>query len=685
MLEIKHYSFTPLTESFRFGFGTENKVIFNNGFNFGFVYVKPRFYEDIQNEISGFTGFEFNRDNEIKLYYVQKNDKLNENPVRLASFTARFAPLKKTSLEAEFSRGYFNNIKDNAFRTSINTQFWIFNLAGIYYYTGKNYPGYFSNSTFYSGNISARITQKFSLGLFAKEDFKNAELDTFFVTAPYTKSLQASANYNIAPRAYLRLYFRQYERKDRLTFDKFHYKTNSLSTQFSHKFRKVDYDLLGEFGETTNLLLTKNNQQKTYRGTANLSYHFNSKNSVRLTGSWSNINSFVSGDQRNITAGLFAVSQITKNLKANFQIQNAYDIDDYYRNRNLMQFNLEYNFLKHHTITAHSYYTLFRQHVNDPEFTAMISYAYKFGVPLKQVIKAGDVKGRITYDNGEPAKGVVLSLQNKTTITDKNGYFVIQTVQPGLHLLFVDRSNFEINQVTNLPSPIEINVIEDQETVINFQITTGAKLTGKISVVESDNELLKNSDVRAGGIIVELKNDFNQFRTTTDNEGNFSFPLVRPGDYIFRIYENSIPEGYEIDKLEYRLGFSPGEEQNLQIELKSKKKNIIFKSQNMMLTPVKNGDQLPTSLELQSEKRISLKTDSVYYSVQVGAFRRRQTSQSRFFSRKHFDFEKQIDNMYKYFIGRYSTFDEAKKERARLETEFRNPFIVKFKNDTIVK
>ncbi|MEZ5103564.1 MAG: hypothetical protein R2757_03640 [Draconibacterium sp.] len=68
----KAYSFTPLTESSRFGFGTENKVIFNNGLNLGFIYVKPTYYEDIQNEIAGFTGFEFNKHNKISAYYVQK-------------------------------------------------------------------------------------------------------------------------------------------------------------------------------------------------------------------------------------------------------------------------------------------------------------------------------------------------------------------------------------------------------------------------------------------------------------------------------------------------------------------------------------------------------------------------------------------------------------------------------------
>jgi hypothetical protein len=43
----KAFLFTPLTESSRFGLGTESKVIFNNGLNFGFLYVKPRFLEKL--------------------------------------------------------------------------------------------------------------------------------------------------------------------------------------------------------------------------------------------------------------------------------------------------------------------------------------------------------------------------------------------------------------------------------------------------------------------------------------------------------------------------------------------------------------------------------------------------------------------------------------------------------------
>ena len=247
------------------------------------------------------------------------------------------------------------------------------------------------------------------MGLYAKEDFLNAQLDTFFVTAPYSKSIQSIINFNIAPRAYLKFYWKEFERKDRLIHDKFHYKTKSINSQFSQKFRKIDYLILGEYGKTTNLLLEPGqNQQNTYRGSANFAYRFNSLHAFKVFGSWSNINSFVSGEQRNLTAGLSVSTQISKNFRANFHVQNAYDIDDYYRNRNLMQLHLDYKFLKNHSLSIRGFYTIFTQQVDDPEFTLSATYAYNFGLPLKQIIKAGDVRGRITSDNGDPVEGIIL-------------------------------------------------------------------------------------------------------------------------------------------------------------------------------------------------------------------------------------------------------------------------------------
>ena len=47
-------------------------------------------------------------------------------------------------------------------------------------------------------------------------------------------------------------------------------------------------------------------------------------------------------------------------------------------------------------------------------------------------------------------------------------------------------------------------------------------------------------------------------------------------NYTFKIYENSIPDGYELENSEYQINLSSGEERNLQIELKSEKKKYYF-------------------------------------------------------------------------------------------------------------
>lgn len=684
----KAFLFTPLTESSRFGLGTESKVIFNNGFNFGFMYVKPRFFREIANEMAAFTGIEFNEKNNIEIFLISKQLADTPEQSQLVSLNSRFQPFERTSVELEISRGQFKEIWDNALRANISSQFSIFNLAGNYYYTGKNYPGYFSNSTFYSGNFSMNLTPKINIGIYAKEDFVNAQLDTFFVNAPYSKSFQSMLNYNFASRAYLKFFWRQYERKDRLALDKFHYKTNSVNSQLNQRFKRFEYSILGEYGETTNFLLeTGKNQQSMYRGSLNLAYRFNANHSLRVFGSWSNINRFISGEQRNLMAGMSAVSQIAKNLRANFHIQNAFNIEDYYRNRNLMQLNLDFTPGRKHKVSFRSFYTLFRQETENPEFTFSVDYAYKFGIPLKKVIKAGDLTGRVIRENGEPAEGIMLAFFNKSAITNKNGEFSFKSVPVGRHLFLIDKSSFAINEIPEISDHFEVEIFEDKVSVVNFKITTGARLTGKFHVQEQAMALLQRGDFNTKNIIVELKNEQEQFRITTGENGDFSFPLVRPGEWNFRIYTNSLPEGYEVEEPVIRILLHPGQNQEISVNLNQKRRNIIFKSENNVLQPLKRLNAgSDTSDSAKTEKAVSeVPKPTVYYSVQVGAFKRKIPNDSNYFKDTPYDFEKQMDNLYKYFIGKFSSLDDAINEQKRLEKTYKTPFVVKFENERLIQ
>ena len=675
------FRFTPLTESSRYGLGFENKVILNNGLGLGFLYVNPRFYEEIDNEMAVYTQFEKDRNNLVELYYVRKKYEAEDNLAQMISLNTRFQPFNSTTLELEASRGYFGGMKDNAFRGNINSQFSIFRIAGNYYYAGKNYPGYFSNSTFYSGSLSAQIFKKMSIGVSARQDFQNAELDTFFVTAPFSRSYQTYLNYKIGPRAHLKFYWRESERKDRLSNERFHYKTQSFNTQYRQRINRFEYALLGQYGQTENYLLDDNiNIQSTYNGSVDLGYRFNPNTSLRIFGSYSNINSFISKDQPNLTAGLSANSQLFNNLRINLQLQNSYNIEDYYRNRNLMQLNLDYKFFRQHEISVRSYYTLFREETENPELYLSASYTYQFGVPLKKILKAGDVKGKVINDDGEPYEGVVLNLLNKTTITDNSGEFSFLLVPPGLHLMTVDNSKFKINEIPAIPLPIKVEVFENQESVVPIKITSGAKLSGRIVPKENNSQALKENDVATGNIIVEMYNDFKQYRITANNLGEFSFPLVIPGSWKLKIYENSIPNGFELEKANYLFELEPGEKKDVEIDIKRKKRNIIFKSQNISLSNSDGGKMKPLKLKaVESSSPPKFKNES-FYTIQIGAFPEPVNPESSFFKGEKFDIEKQINNLYYYFIGHFQSLEEAIYERDKLREKFRGAFVVSFKD-----
>lgn len=672
----KNYMFTPLTESSRYGMGAETKVRLNSGLELGFTYVDPRFFEEIKDEMAGVLGYHFNKDNNIEVYYVTKQFEDSNDRAQLVSLMSEFSPFKGTDVGLELSRGFLNNDADNAYRLNINSQFSVFNVSGNYYNAGKNYPGYYNNSKFYSANISARVSKNLTLSVYARRDFMNAQLDTFFATAPITESYQTSVDYKVGLQSHLKLFVRQYERKDRLSFNKFHYKTRSANIRFSQKYRWFRYSLTGEAGRTTNFLLDPGeNEQNSFRGTGDFTIKINSRHYISAFSTWSNINEFVSGKQQNLTAGLSASSQISDNFNANFYVQNAYDIDDYYKNRNLMQLSLNYNFLKSHSISLRSFYTIFKTELEEAEFSLSATYAYKFGVPLKQVIKAGVISGKLTNQQGNPVEGVWVRLLNQTVVTDKNGDYLFDLVRPGKHLVSFDESNFELDELTNIPNPIEVNVFEDQVSTVDVRIVKGAELKGKIVLEEAKLKAAANEDATPANIILEAKSALDEYRITTEKDGSFAFPLLKPGDFTFKIYTNSIPGGYKIDQSEYKFSLAEGQTKEIEIVLPTKKNNIIFKPAGN--TKLKSGLGLMLK-PATGKKDPEVSVDEPFYSIQVGAFSRKIPDGDPFFRDEQFYFEKQIDNLHKYYIGRYPNEETAKKEYERLRLKFNNLFIVVF-------
>lgn len=97
----------------------------------------------------------------------------------------------------------------------------------------------------------------------------------------------------------------------------------------------------------------------------------------------------------------------------------------------------------------------------------------------------------------------------------------------------------------------------------------------------------------------------------------------------------------------------------------------------------KNGLGLSLKAKSTSKKEPEADSEKPFYSIQIGAFKRELPMGDPFFQDEQFYFEKQIDNLHKYYIGRFSDLQSAKEEYKRLKTTFNKLFIVVIDGDEV--
>lgn len=486
---IGHKSFhvTPLMETARYGTGTQQTYLTSRGDRFGFLYLQPRFYRDIRHEAAAYAEVALPRNHSIGIHYLTKTGFTPAQKAHLGSFTAHLRPFEATTAEFEYSLGRSNGRNDHAWRLFLHTQHRLFSLSANYYHAGQFYPGYYHNSVFYNGNLQLRLSPRWSLGLSAREDFSNAASDTLLTTAPFSRMIMASSYFRWNRQLSVRLYYLDMAREDRMPQKKFDYRTASLNGEIDHQFTRFGYRLGGEYGQTNNYLADagSGHHKNSYRGSLHLTYKPSYHINIQAFTSYTNINSFLSREQENWMWGMSAYGQPARNLRTTLQFQNSFAIEDYYLNRNLFQFTLDYRFLRRHQLSATSYYMLFQNKTEDPELTLSLTWSVQLGVPLRKTAEAGSFSGLLTKANGEPAKGVLFYLNGRTALTDERGRFSFRNLIPGSYDLLAGRDHLELDEITDVPLPAKIHIHADEEAHLALQLIRAGRIRGRITFPET--------------------------------------------------------------------------------------------------------------------------------------------------------------------------------------------------------
>jgi hypothetical protein len=683
----KSYSLTPLTEYTRYGSGVEQTFVTDKGSRLGGFYMKPRFYPGISREIAGYGSLMLGKENYLGVNYLSKTMGLTGEEAVLSSITAGLVPFADTRLELEYSRGAYREKTDDAYRILLNSRFRHFSFSGSLINAGEFFPGYYTNSLFYYGNLYVRLSKALSLNLTAREDFSEAATDTLLATAPYSKIWQASANFRISPTSDIRAFYMNYQRKDRMPVKQFDYRTESMNIWFSQNFSKINYQLGTEMGKTENRMLQSENgnSQNSYRLSANLSYRPSYKFNIQAFAYYTNINSYISTGQKDLIFGGSAYGQITRNLRTNFQIQNTYGIEEYYRNRNLFQLALDYNFLQRHTLSLNSFYTLFQRQTSKADFSASITYSLKLGVPLKKYKELGSVRGRLVRNNGEPITGTVVYLGGQSALTREDGGFLFNNLKPGEYALLVDRKQLDMNDILDQNLPVLVDVRHAEETYVPLTVVKSSRVRGKIIVAAQGNGTgSRDGNMPAlGNIVLELGNETGNTRVLSNDNGTFEFSAIRPGSWTLTVHRNNIDPRYVPKQEKFDLELREGDLQEIEVVLQPRARNIIFSSTPVVVNARTQENQQPSGATF-TEPVVTNADNAIWFGVQIMANTIRPEVKPGLGYNLHKVHELYVDGFYKYISGNFMSLRETRVYSELVKQYFPDAFVVAFEGNNPV-
>lgn len=566
----KVFSSSLLTEFFRFGRGFEIKKKFNK-MEVGGFYNKPRFNQNISDELNVFSKVNFNSNTHLKVGYLLKRNEIRDQ-THLYFISGKGKLLKRIDVEGEYALSNSDKLKGNAFRLQASAYFNKLNVNLNYVYAAPQFFGYYSNSEFFTANLNYQLFSKLNLSINYQKDARNFERDTLYGTAPFRENSQMGLKYNYIKKGTISLFAGVQEYEDRMKQKQFFYKENFYRLELFQEINRFTINLQSFFGKTANFLNNLHGKSSLY--TANLGY---SKNgfSVNVNGGYSILNRYETKDEKMFLFGGRLNTFISNKWEASLFYQNTYFREDNFADRNLFETMVNHKLTSNQEIYLVARYALARNQNQNKDFSFSVKYILNINAPIKKFKEYGTLEGSIYNLGKSKIEGVKLQLGSYTTITDTNGYFIFKDVNPADYFLEIDNNTLNINDITDVSIPMKITVLEGKN-YFDFGITQAAKIKGLIHLETTNDEVDKNQS-----IIVELNSETETFRKICDITKPFDFTYLKPGDWNLKIYRNGLDKKFIIltDNLSFSL--NPNEEKEIEIKISKKEKEVQFLQKSM--------------------------------------------------------------------------------------------------------
>ena len=634
------YFLTKLSEYGIYGRGAEGTLDFGK-FSIKSYYQESLFFESQTKQKAIRLNYDATKNLEFSLSYLTTRQE--ELPADdLFSVQTQFVS-EPFNLNVEYAQG----TKGKDLSKTPDSAYWIEmfgDVKSLFTYrfnrirSGPGYPGSYSDMVFNSARLSFSPFDKMSVRVSYSDYKQNIHYDPSLV-AHQDKYALFGLQYRLKKWADVSLDYKQQTRTALFPDPLFDYQDKSLRLGITPHLGTINLQGLVDIGETNNTLSGETRRLVDVNTSGSLTLF--RKLSLGGYFQWRNQESAFTGDYER-------TMNINFNFKLNLGKTDVYAIyrkSMYYdfferilRDQDLVE-QLLYNHLdvfeviiKQRLFNSHSISFRLRHASNasdrpgaKEEFIGLVEYSIPFGVPVGRNPEMGQLSGSV-YDtqNGQSGiAGVIIKVDQHTTVTNEEGRFVFYGLKAGPCLMSIEQRTLGPNRITALEMPAQINIEGGKKTVFDVAVVRSGIISGQVMIYQFTDEKDGNYSEKHGlaNSLIELKGKQIRYNQITDEHGFFKFYELRPGRWTLKVIDQAPPNFY-IEKDTYNFNIFQKNEKRVLIKVLPRVRQIQFLEEGMLsLVPKEKREPLEVVPKYLVESEVISGKEKVSdYTVQVAAY-----------------------------------------------------------------
>ncbi|WP_111707368.1 carboxypeptidase regulatory-like domain-containing protein [Lutibacter citreus] len=561
------YSLSNLTETSRNGLGGIFKYNFPKS-NISVFYLEPRFTDKISTSYGGDFQWFTSEKSLIKLGFINRS--ILEDEQSLQSQIYRLATennLKNIKLNGEIA--FETNELTNGFAASLDAYYNNnkFQWGNSLQFSDKNFKGYLRDSRQLISNISYQLSNKINTQLNATYQSLNPEQDDIiYNSSPLLTSYRGKISLKLNKSNRIKFGATYRNKEDRLYPKKFHFEEKLLNLNYSNqKMNRYSLYIYNSYGTTKNFLIENSSPSLAFYSSVDLSVSLFQDFSIGAFANYeyTNRNSFDGEIQSSLYYGGSLQYQLRDKLGINLFYRSDYAVDELEADaQSFLEAQLNYQFNRNQKLSFSASQSSLPTQNNALKKELFISASYSFiiNAPISKDKTRGTIKGKITSTDNDNLEGILVSLENNASVTNKKGEFIFYNLTPGIHSINIAQSSLPNNKIIVENTPYAIDVAPNKDSFIEFNLGKTGSLSGKLILKKLNTVRSNKFDKKLPRIIVKIYNKDNKYLTQTNEKGEFNFLKLAPGEWTVELLVKPLLSDFTFTPIKKNIFIKPDED-----------------------------------------------------------------------------------------------------------------------------